>query len=260
MDITLYTCNVGGYDYILPPKYKDDRIKLICFTDTPYKRVKGWEMRPLQSLDGVTNPTILNRYHKFFPHRLGFNTDWSVYIDGNMRVVGPVYELVHKVIQSDSLIACLTHPWRSTIKAEIKACKKSNKLASDEINLIERQYQSYLSEGMPKDFPLMENKVIIRNHNNELIKVAMDAWWDEFKNYVKRDQISLPYILWRFKIPFQKLPIITREEQKYFHRYGHKVKGIEGIKQYLSLRKHDPYFSSIYNLLDKFRNRSGIKR
>ena len=243
--ITVYTCNVNNYDFVLPPLTADPNLVFVCFTDRPNKRIKGWDVRPLQSPPDITNPTLINRYHKFFPHKLGFETDWSIYVDGNMRVLGPVSDLVREVQSAGAVMACLQHPWRSTVEEEIVACERGGKISSMDVDIAQRRLQLYVTEGMPIDATLLENKVIIRNHGNNETEAAMDTWWDEFQVSVKRDQLSLPYVLWKHRLQFKIIPVSTWENREYFQRYGHRKRGLVHIRQLLVVRRLEPGFQQI---------------
>ena len=42
----------------------------------------------------------------------------------------------------------------------------------------------------------METSVIVREHNDPRVIEAMNLWWKEIDNGSRRDQLSLPYVLW----------------------------------------------------------------
>jgi len=254
MITTVYTCDVGNYDRIFPPKTDDPHLRFICFTDNRKRRIKGWDVRPLVSPPHIANPTLINRYHKFFPHCLGFDTDWSVYVDGNMRVIGPVSELVDDVKEENALMACLQHPWRQTVEQEIDACISVGKIAGEEVRVVRNQYSRYLTEAMPVDLPLLENKVIIRSHNDARIQSAMHLWWTEFKDNAKRDQVSLPYVLWKQGVRPHLINASVWQREQYFQRYGHRQRGLSGIKQLLVLKRYDRGFRSVYRVARRLRH------
>lgn len=249
MITTVYTCDVGNYDYILPPKTDDLRLRFVCFTDNPKRRIKGWDVRPLMSPPDITDPTLINRYHKLFPHRLGFDTEWSVYVDGNMRVIGPISELVDDVIQANAVMACLKHPWRYTVEEEIVACKQEAKIQPSEFSIAMDQLHRYLRDGMPADQRLLANKVLIRNHADTNIQSAMDLWWEELVGFARRDQLSLPYVVWQTGIPITVIDKETYEQHQHFHWYGHRKNGLKGLVKYITYRKNDAGYGSLYKVL-----------
>ena len=76
---------------------------------------------------------------------------------------------------------------------------------------------------MPRNYGLNETNIIYRKHNSKKIKKIMTEWWNMIKNYSKRDQLSLSYILWKNNIPVNKICIDNaRIDIKNFKIYTHK--------------------------------------
>ena len=61
---------------------------------------------------------------------------------------------------------------------------------------------------MPKNYGLLQCNLIVREHNNETCIKIMQDWWQEFKNYSKRDQISLPHVLYKNNIKIENVGIL----------------------------------------------------
>ena len=61
---------------------------------------------------------------------------------------------------------------------------------------------------MPHNYGLLQCNVIVREHHNEMCKKIMEEWWEEFLKHPQRDQISLPYVLYKNKIPTNKISIL----------------------------------------------------
>ena len=79
------------------------------------------------------------------------------------------------------------------------------KYGKDAPDLIVAQLAKYEAEGFPRRFGLAECNVIVRRHNDPLVKQAMEIWWDEIEKGSKRDQISFNYALWRADLPYHEL-------------------------------------------------------
>ena len=63
---------------------------------------------------------------------------------------------------------------------------------------VESHIKKYKKDGFPKNFGAFECNVLIRKHNEKDCAMLMDKWWDEFcATPSKRDQLSLPYVLWK---------------------------------------------------------------
>jgi len=67
------------------------------------------------------------------------------------------------------------------------------------------QIQRYRDEGMPENFGLYGNCVLIRK-NTKKVKELNEMWWEEYKNGCERDQISLPYVFWKNNYKPQVVP------------------------------------------------------
>jgi hypothetical protein len=58
---------------------------------------------------------------------------------------------------------------------------------------------------MPHDYGLLEGSAIVRDTSSPQIQPIMEAWWQEFSQNVRRDQLSLPFILWEKGIPIHQV-------------------------------------------------------
>ena len=63
---------------------------------------------------------------------------------------------------------------------------------------VQKQVKKYWLQGMPEDFPTILCGVLIRRHNDPRCIKIMEDWWQEIiSTGSRRDQISLPYVLWK---------------------------------------------------------------
>ncbi len=61
-----------------------------------------------------------------------------------------------------------------------------------------KKYEKYLkANGMSVNYGLVECNVIARRHNEQKCIELMEQWWNEFHFRFKRDQVSLPYVLYK---------------------------------------------------------------
>jgi len=184
----IYTCIVGGYDSLMQPAVVDESFDYICFSnDYSESKIGIWEIRPIPFEH--EDKTRLSRYVKILPHIALPEYEYSLWIDGNIRITGrEFYDAVNKAIVGDNLMCSLPHPWRECIYLEITTCyliRKFNLRTSVRI-------KNYLKEsGVPRNYGLYENNVILRKHNDVKIVQIDEQWWAEFNKYSKRDQLSL---------------------------------------------------------------------
>jgi hypothetical protein len=64
--------------------------------------------------------------------------------------------------------------------------------------------------------------VIVRRHHRPSVRAAMEAWWTEFQRHSARDQISLPYVIWRDSLNITLLDWDLRVSP-WFNYHGHNT-------------------------------------
>ena len=177
MKKTIYTVITGGYDSLLPaPIFEGwDKI-LFCDEDIDSK---GWEIRKLNKSD---NPLLQSRDIKINSHIHLKEYDLVCYIDSNQRFVQePIPEPIW-----------FTHGRRTNIFQEAKQIIINGRFSKDIIN---PQIEYYKKQGYT-DTGLYLNGFFIRDHSKE-INHLHDVWYRETKRYSQRDQLSLPYAIWK---------------------------------------------------------------
>lgn len=209
--IVVYTVVCGNYDSIYSVS-DSDNIDFVLVTDYFFngKIPNGWKHLRLEK-SKLSNKD-LNRYYKMKPHELFADYDVSVYIDGNISIVSPLYAYIKKAV-FDYDIALYSHFERNNIVDEAKKIALSG---LDYAWILKNQINNYFINGYI-DNNLYEANVIFRNHNKDIVKVAMNQWWDEYIKFSKRDQISLPYILINSNIKCNNLGLSdARFDNDYF--------------------------------------------
>jgi hypothetical protein len=238
----VYTAVFGSYDRVLPinPKWDCD---FICFTDNPECVSNGWRIEIVQ-LDGES-PSQANRRYKMLPHKYLPNYERSLYIDGNIRIVADPSPLFDKYLDS-AAIAIPKHQDRCCAYAEAEICIQGA-IVNKEIT--KKQMERYAEKGFPEKFGLTENGVILRQHLVKNIIALMDLWWEEYCNGGKRDQLSLPYLIWKYKIDVKEViegPRISRkffeidlhstdQSKSFLKRFARKANGKKHLNNYYSI-------------------------
>jgi hypothetical protein len=171
-DTEIYTAICGEY----PLKRKE----LICFGE-----------------NGVfKKPVMEAKIYKVLPH-LYFDKDITVWIDGNIYNKIDKNYLVDRFL-GNSDIGIFKHPFRETVWQEFQVLKEDKRFADKWLQKrLKEQKEYYIKEGLPKNTPLFECNFIIRR-NNEKVNRLMEAWWAEICRWQWRDQVSFPYVLWKY--------------------------------------------------------------
>lgn len=141
-------------------------------------------------------PEFSTRWPKLLPHEM-LVTDYSIWIDSNISLMIDPWEVVDMLDGKD--FAVLPHCWgHDCIYQEASNCFTFRK---DYVVAIERQMHRYLAEGYPDHNGLYWGKMLVRKHT-EAVKEFNEAWWHELVRGSHRDQLSLPYVLHKTKLPF----------------------------------------------------------
>lgn len=239
--IVIFTAIFGDFDVLRKPSYYHPRFDYICFTDQPRLRSRAWEIRQTQLPFG--SPRLMNRWVKMHPHLLLPEYDASIYIDGNVNLTSDPLPLFEKYL-SRGVIACPKHPDRDTIYEEVEACIRREK---EDPNKLKAQLAFYQKEGMPADWPLTENGVILRLHNEPECVELMTAWWEEVVHRSERDQISLPFVSWRHGVPVTMMTENLRQHPNYFELRPHRQGPIASLWSRIKRdRKKDKFAASVY--------------
>ncbi len=202
--IAIYTVITGAYDHVLEPYCLPDNCDYFVFTDIDFDdSASAWQKREIpDSLQGLSD-IEKNRYLKMHPQELFDEYKYSIYVDGNVQVVTDLTEYVNKI--GPTGMGTHLHPVRDCVYEEMQEVVR---LGKEENGNIER-HEAYMKRtGMPRHYGLLECNVIAREHHNRTCIKLMEEWWQEFEMYSKRDQISLPHVLYKNGIKVQEVGIL----------------------------------------------------
>lgn len=237
MRLLVYTCVFGGYDWVFPPVSIESTVDYVIVTDNAELRVRGWRTQ-LVDIAEFRNARAANRKFKMLGHRLLGEYDASVYVDGNIRILGPLSPLVQDFLNTDAALGIYPHPRRHTVAEEIHACVTDGKV--EDADLAQKELAEYVADGFPDRDGLVEATILLKNHAHSSLDPAMTFWQSLFEKFESRDQFSLPYVLWKTNLPCERQPRSFREPNSYFGIYPHaSAKGVPRLYTYLSARAFD---------------------
>lgn len=153
-----------------------------------------------------------SRIQKIIPHKY-FKTEYSIWLDGNLKLVASPKELISKYLNGYD-IAVFKHPVRNCIYKEAIECAKRG---LDDVEVIIEQVKSYEDEGYPKDNGLGENMMIIRRHTSK-VEQFNNAWWAEYCRFSVRDQLSFMYCADKVGLPVNLIDIQFKENNGIWSR------------------------------------------
>lgn len=193
----VYTCLTGDYDFLAPPEFVDSSFDYVCFTDSERLLSMGrwgaWQIRPLafSELDDTRN----QRWHKTHPHVLFPEHELSVYHDANITVrSGWIFDEIER---RNAPLLIPAHFERDCIFDEIEAVREAKRDGEESLQKV----RAFLQEkDFPRHYGLNETNLIARRHNEAGLIEIMEEWWNFIRDYSRRDQLSLSYVLWRHGI------------------------------------------------------------
>lgn len=196
MKRAVYTAIFGGYDNVEPIRFNSE-CDFYIFTDNKECKINGWKTVFIQRNNYLNlSSTDLNRYLKINIPDLIKNYDQSLYIDGHVRINRDPSFLFEKYLTIND-IAIPPHHQRRCIFVEADYCTNTG---LTEAEVVAAQIERYNALGFPRNFGLTENGIILRNHSSSKLKLIMDEWWSEYICGARRDQLSLPFVLWRLNV------------------------------------------------------------
>jgi hypothetical protein len=243
--VAFYSCIFGNYDIV--NKINIQLLKKFDFFLITNLDIKSRNWNVVKFKKNRLSNFFLSRYYKFFFYYSLKKYKYSVYFDGNIIIEKNFLFLLKKFISSKKNIGLFKHSARSNVYEEINLSLVQKKITYFEMKKLLNFYKKkkYLSNN-----DLTENCVILRKNNSKKLFLAMKLWWKLLKLYGKRDQILLPYVIWRTKI--SKLIFnVNLRDANYVNIFPHNEKNV--LKQYkILLYSKFPSFFKKLNALRSF--------
>lgn len=190
----VYTCSVGGYDWIHRPQDRTSGISYLRFSDRRGLWQHPWRHMQLPEFSQETTPRLVARYTKVLPHRVLPDCDVAIWIDGTIIVRNNLTPLVKEFLDSDKDIALCPHPSRRTVAEEIDHAIEARRIGPLHYEAAEQQRARYREAGV-LDAKVFESSVVFYRLRRQELREACETWWHELCNYTERDQISQPYAM-----------------------------------------------------------------
>lgn len=193
--IAVYTVVFGKYDSLLEPYCHPDNIDYYLITDQDVDLDKSlWVKKDISvfepELKEMTNAEK-NRFFKMNPFDVFPEYKYSIYIDGNIQVITDLSEYIYRI--GSCGFAAHMHSSRDCVYEESKAIVFAKKETQENMD---KHIEHLRNDRFPEHYGMLECNVLVRR-NCPVCKKLMKEWWKEFLTYSKRDQISMPYILYK---------------------------------------------------------------
>jgi hypothetical protein len=221
-EIVVYTCIAGPYDR-LSEAHEERGVRHVCFTDQKGEVPGPWEKRELRTPPTIRTGRLINRYHKMRSHSLFPNHKYSIYIDGNATYGAPYRTIIDALAEAELGLAAFAHPRNPhTLSDEVAACLRTGKFTRGDRAALDAQLSFYEREGMPSTPRIPAGYFLARNHENQRLATSMQLWWEQLVKFTTRDQISLPYVLWKSGLPWGFVDSLVPNSASILTRRAHK--------------------------------------
>ena len=122
--------------------------------------------------------------------------------DRNIKLISTISRLIQKVNENRGL-AIHKHSSNNCITKEILDCRAYGK---GDFKKLKEQVNRYFEKGFPKEYGMLECNVLVMDLKNKEAIHIFDDWWKEYINSEsKRDQIALPYVLWKNNVKVEEI-------------------------------------------------------
>lgn len=210
------------HDSLHPPIFKDDRFDYFCFTPHKSIQANGWHTIHTEWTAGVTSRMQAKKY-KIFPQRYFKGYDFSIWLDGSFAIKSDLRKLLIDTMEKEEMPFVFFRNYQDNCAyASAAFCMRNN---IGNIDKIKNQLTAYEDAGFPENFGLPMGGMLYRQHNEPSVQMAMKLWWNEITKHSERDQLSLPYVLWKLgeKIKYQMIDTPKKRLwNAYFAAYSRK--------------------------------------
>lgn len=203
MRIAIYTAIFGDKDELKEPLDFKSNNEIDYYLITDNKKAKTYIYKLLVKKAIYGDITKNARFYKLNGLEEFKEYDYVIWHDGNLRIKHVfIKELVSYV--ADSFLATFKHPDRKNFYQEAVACVKLNKDFSFKI-----LWQSliYYLKGLPSNFnPQLYETCILVKKMPMYNETFYDLWWSQILKYSRRDQLSLPFVLFSMNTKISTIP------------------------------------------------------
>lgn len=183
MSLTTLTSITGDKDKLLEEQTKGEA-QFVAYLDQSYMS-DTWSTKYAPTL--FVDPRRNSRVPKLIASKY-VTTEYSLWIDGNIRVLKDPLALAEKYLQDHDL-AVYKHPNRDCIYEEAKVCAMRG---LDDPEIIIAQAKAYEDDGYAKNKGLNECGIIFRRHTAK-VEAFENEWFAQYNRHSRRDQISFMY-------------------------------------------------------------------
>ncbi len=182
--MAVFTAVIGGYDTVREPTVIDPAADYFLFTDGEVPAGSVWQKRSFDF--AAADATRMARFVKTHPHRYFPEHDWSIWMDGNLRLAALPEDFVSEE-NADGDIIAWHHPDRDCVYDELEECLALDK---DDPAVMRQQIARLRASGYPEHSGLITSCMMVYRHRRAEVAALLDDWWEMIESGSRRDQLS----------------------------------------------------------------------
>ncbi len=146
---------------------------------------------------GIFQRSVMEaKRYKVLPHMF-LDDDVTIWLDGNISLRADPQDVAEQLL-GPADIALFHSPYRQTVWDEFDVLQSDPRFDIPYLQTqLAAQRKAYARAGLPKATTPYECNFIIRR-NNDRVNRLMESWWCEICRWQWRDQVSFPYVLWKY--------------------------------------------------------------
>jgi hypothetical protein len=190
-DESLPLSEVGNF---FPFEHDKGNVEYIAFTNRKDLTSGFWDVRYVQLTE--SSPRVDARFYKLNSHIVLPEHDYSIWMDSQCYFVYQPEAIVDMYLdKQNSDIAIHHHSDINSLASESVAQAWVYK--NDNPSIVMNQVIRYGEEGFPMLRYDHYSTGILLRRNNKNVQRFNSLWWSEVFNYSLRDQLSVPYVVWK---------------------------------------------------------------
>ena len=198
MKKSVLTYVMGENDKLLEPICDTTDWDLVCFTNRKDIKSENWNVVFVEDKEERYNNKRFANLFKFNPFEMLFkalevNYDICITVDANIRIQKNLDKIISYYCHPLYDITLAKHPIRNCVIAEAEAIVGEKK---DTKEAVSQNIKLYHKENYPLKNGMYQTTVMIWKNTNATHTLSL-AFTELYHNLSERDQLLLPYILWK---------------------------------------------------------------
>lgn len=220
--VAVYTFITDGYDRLHQPLVIDKNADYFVISDQKIDDLGVFHWIDVNFIvpSAIEDPFMKNRYCKMHGADIFKDYEYSIYLDGAVQIAGNIISYLDQVGKTG--IALYLNETNGCI---YDAGILLTLVGRCSFEMTRKQLRLYALEGMPENYGFLCGGYIFRDNRNALGNELMNLWWEEYRKWKTRDQLCLPYVMWKMGVELQDIGIINagqnRLEDKNFIHHSH---------------------------------------